>query len=114
MLAKEYADLTPLLVQWFDYDDNSKKYHIREDRRDFKSHIPLELRVRYFIVSYLKRLDHRNEYPTFDDVVLNIMPLLKNGVTPERQTIQNVLERVAERTGKDRWRLIKTGQAELF
>lgn len=113
VLAKEYADLTPLLIQSFDYEEKTKKYHIREDRR-FKSHIPLDLRVRYFIVSYLKRLEHRNEHPTLDDVVLNIMPLLKNGVTPERQTIHNVLERVAERIGKDRWRLIKTGQGELF
>jgi hypothetical protein len=113
VLAKEYADLTPLLVQWFDYDEKSKQYHIRPDRK-FRSHIPLDLRVRYFIVSYLKRLEHRNENPTFDDVVLNIMPLLKNGITPERQTIQNVLDRVAERTGRDRWRLIQTGQGELF
>jgi 16S rRNA G966 N2-methylase RsmD len=113
VLAKEYADLTPLLAQWFDFDEKTRKYNIREDRR-FKSHIPLELRVRYFIVSYLTRLEHRNEHPTFDDVVLNIMPLLKNGVTPERQTIYSVLERVAQRAGKDRWRLVRTGQAELF
>jgi hypothetical protein len=113
VLAKEYGDLTPVLVQWFDYDDKTKRYNIREDRK-FKSRIPIELRVRYFIVSYLKRLEHLHESPTFDDVVLNIMPLLKNGITPERQTIQNVLERIAERTGKDRWRLIKTGQGELF
>src|SRR5690348_15865258 len=78
VLAKEYADLTPLLIQSFDYEEKTKKYHIREDRR-FKAHIPLDLRVRYYIVSYLKRLEHRNEHPTFDDVVLNIMPLLKNG-----------------------------------
>jgi hypothetical protein len=113
VLAKEYSDLTPLLAQFFEYDERTKRYSLREDRR-FKSHIPLDLRVRYFIVSYLKRLEHRSEYPTFDDVVLNIMPLLKNGVTPERQTIQNVLERVAERTGRDQWRLVKTGQGELF
>ena len=113
VLAKEYADLTPLLSQSFDYDEKAKKYHIRADRK-FKSHIPLYLRVQYFVISYLKRLEHRNENPTFDDVVLNIMPLLRNGITPERQTIQNVLERVGERVGRDQWRLRKTGQAELF
>jgi adenine-specific DNA methylase len=113
VLAKEYADLTPLLMQQFDYDEQTKKYNICADRR-FKSHIPLEMRVRYFIVSYLRRLELRGEHPTFDDVVLNIMPLLKNGVTPERQTIRSVLERVADHVGKDRWRLIRTGQGELF
>jgi hypothetical protein len=42
------------------------------------------------------------------------MPLLKNGVTPEHQTILNVLEAVGERVGADSWRLNKTGQQELF
>jgi len=113
VLAREYADLTPLLTQSFDYDDGTMNYHIRPDRK-FKSRIPIELRVRYFIVSCLKRLEHQREHPTFDDVVLNIMPLLKNGVTPERQTIQNVLERIADRVGKDRWQLKKAGQGDLF
>lgn len=86
---------------------------MRDDRK-FKSHIPLELRVRYFIVSYLRRLEHRSEHPTFDEVVLHVMPLLKNGITPERQTILNVLKQVSEHIGKDRWRLMKSGQGELF
>jgi DNA modification methylase len=113
VLAKEYSDLTPLLVQSFDYDEKTKKYDIRPERK-FKSHIPLELRVRYFVVSYLTRLEHRKEHPTFDDVVLNIMPLLRNGVTPEMQTILSVLERVGERVDEGRWRLRRTGQVELF
>lgn len=113
VLAKEYADLTPLLMQSFNYDGDARRYHMRDDRK-FKSHIPLELRVRYFIVSYLRRLEHRNEYPTFDEVVLHVMPLLKNGITPERQTILNVLKQVSEHIGKDRWRLMKTGQGDLF
>jgi hypothetical protein len=98
ILAKEYADLTPLLMQSFDFDT---------------THIPLELRVRYFVVSYLKRMEHRNRNPRFDDIILNIMPLLKNGITPEQQTILNVLESVAERAGTDGWRLAKGGQQDF-
>ena len=49
-------------------------------------------------------------YPTFDEMVLNIMPLLKNGDTPEHQTILNVLETIAERYLHDRWRLRKSCQ----
>lgn len=112
ILAKEYDDLTPLLVQSFEFDDKTKTYNLRKNKK-FKTYIPLELRVRYFLVSYLKRLDHRHEYPTFDDIILNIMPLLKNGITPEHQTILNVLESVAERVGTDRWRLVKRAQQEL-
>ncbi len=113
ILAKEYADLTPLLVESFEFDEKTKTYNLRKNRK-FKTHIPLELRVRYFVVSYLKRMEHLNRNPNFDDIILNIMPLLKNGITPEHQTILNVLESIAERVGSDRWRLSKSGQQELF
>jgi 16S rRNA G966 N2-methylase RsmD len=113
ILAKEYADLTPLLVDAFEFDAKTKTYNLRKNKK-FKTHIPLELRVRYFVVSYLKRMEHLMHNPTFDDIILNIMPLLKNGVTPEHQTILNVLEAVGERVGADSWRLNKTGQQELF
>jgi 16S rRNA G966 N2-methylase RsmD len=112
ILAKEYADLTPLLMESFEFDDKTKTYNLRKNKK-FKTHIPLELRVRYFVVSYLKRMEHLKRNPTFDEIVLNIMPLLKNGVTPEHQTILNVLESVAEHIGADRWRLTKSGQQEL-
>lgn len=112
ILAKAYADLTPLLLETFDFDDKSKTFNLRKNRK-FKSHIPLELRVRYFVVSFLKRMEHTNKNPTFDEIILNVMPLLKNGVTPEHQTILNVLESVAERMGADRWRLTTRGQQDL-
>ncbi|HEV2380840.1 MAG TPA: DNA methyltransferase [Terriglobia bacterium] len=113
ILAKEYADLTPLLMEAFEFDDKTKTFNLRKNKK-FKTHIPLELRVRYFVVSFLKRMEHTNKNPTFDDIVLNIMPLLKNGMTPEHQTILNVLESIAERVGADRWRLTKAGQQELL
>jgi 16S rRNA G966 N2-methylase RsmD len=112
ILAKEYADLTPLLMQLFDFDDRTKTFNLLKNRK-FKTHIPLELRVRYFVVSYLKRMEHLNKNPHFDEIILNIMPLLKNGITPEQQTILTVLEIVAERVGTDGWRLAKGGQQEF-
>jgi len=52
-------------------------------------------------------------HPSFDDIVWSIMPLLKNGVTPEQQTILSVLETVAERDRNGRWRLMRTGQGDF-
>lgn len=57
---------------------------------------------------------HQKHYPTFDDIVLNIMPLLKNGLTPENQTILSVLEKIAIRIGHDRWKLKSEDQVDLF
>jgi len=51
---------------------------------------------------------------SFDEFVLYILPLLKNGTTPENQTILNVLEDIGEHIGHDKWRLRKGGQQRLF
>ena len=113
ILAREYTDLTPLLMEAFAFDAKTETYNLRKNTT-FKTHVPLELRVRYFVISYMKRMEHTRHNPSFDDIVLNIMPLLKNGVTPEHQTILNVLEKIAERVGADQWRLQKGGQQELL
>jgi hypothetical protein len=41
------------------------------------------------------------------------LPLLKNGITPEHQTVLTVLEDIGEKTGKDSWRL-KRKELTLF
>ena len=55
-----------------------------------------------------------NIFPTFDDIVFNILPLLKNGITPENQTILNVLEDIAEHIGDNKWKIKETGQMKMF
>ena len=49
-----------------------------------------------------------------DEIVLHILPLLKNGITPEQQTILNVLEDIAEPVGSQHWQLKQDGQMRLF
>jgi hypothetical protein len=62
----------------------------------------------------LRRLARESTHPHFDDIVLEIMPLLQNGVTPDNQTILSVLEEIADRVGEDRWKLRELGQGKLF
>jgi hypothetical protein len=52
--------------------------------------------------------------PTFDEIIYQIIPLLKNGTTPENQTVLGVLEDIGERAGNDSWVLKKDGQLKLF
>ncbi|MFK5970289.1 MAG: hypothetical protein QM487_09255 [Candidatus Marithrix sp.] len=112
LLKKEYSDLTPLLMETFDYNDESEKFTIRKDTK-FKTSIDERLRIRYYLISLLRRSELEKNYPTFDEIVLHIMPLLKNGTTPENQTILNVLEDIAIRIEKDNWKLQSEGQGEL-
>jgi 16S rRNA G966 N2-methylase RsmD len=113
ILSKEYSDLTPILTANFDYDFNSQKYFIRENKK-FRTHIPLELRIKYYLISLLNRREREKQLPTFDEICWEIIPLLKNGITPENQDILRVLEDIAERTEDDRWKIKTSGQDTLF
>jgi len=113
ILGSEYKDISPFLNDNFDFSEDTNKYYIPENRK-FKSLIDVSLRVKYYVLSYLRRMDRQNYNPTFNEIILNIMPLLKNGITPEKQTILNVLEQIAIRTYEGRWKLIDTPQLSLF
>jgi hypothetical protein len=106
LLKKEYTDLTPILLDRFDYDQGTEKYSIKKNTK-FQTHIDIRLRIKYYLISFLRRMERENKNPSFDDIVFAILPLLKNGVTPEHQTILTVLEDIGEKTGMDSWRLKK-------
>lgn len=113
LLKKEYSDLTPLLLQYFDYDDETDIFTIKKDSK-FTTQIDIRLRIRYYLISYLRRIEREGKFPHFDDIVLSILPLLKNGTTPVNQTILGVLEDIADKVSSDCWKLKKEGQVELF
>jgi len=113
LLKKEYSDLTPFLLESFEYDSETELFTIRQNQK-FKTHLDVNLRVRYYLISFLRRNELEGKNPSFDDIILHIIPLLKNGTTPENQTILNVLENIADRIGTDSWRLKKEGQLGIF
>jgi hypothetical protein len=112
LLKKEYTDLSPLLLDKFDYNGKTEKYTIKKDTR-FQTLIDVKLRIKYYLISFLRRMERENKTPAFNDVVFAILPLLKNGVTPEHQTILSVLEDIAEKVGEDGWKLKQKGQGEF-
>jgi len=113
LLKKQYTDLTPLLLNSFVYDSEKEIYTLKHDTK-FRTKIDIRLRIKYYLLSYLRRMEMQNKTPHFDEIVLYIIPLLKNGITPEHQTILTVLEDIAERTGSDCWHLKSEVQLKLF
>lgn len=112
-LSEMFNDLTTFINQNFDYDNSSGKYHIRQGEK-FKSQIDIKVRAKYFILSFLRGAERRNEKSTFDDICLEVIPLLKNGITPDEEYIKDILEEVAipnKTTGE--WKL-KTDDPKLF
>ena len=112
LLSRKYDDLSPLLEAYFDLDDETQKYHLPQNKK-FKSAIPVDLRLRYFLLSYLKRQHQNGINPEFSHIVQAIMPLLKNGITPKDQTILNVLRVWAWETPTGHWRLKDDGQMRM-
>jgi 16S rRNA G966 N2-methylase RsmD len=113
LLRQEYTDLTALLKSNFDYDETTETYTLRKDTR-FTSHLDVRLRIKYYMTAYLLRTEREGKTPNFDEIVLHILPLLKNGATPENQTILSVLESIGERINNEGWRLKKEMQTSLF
>ncbi|MBN1408631.1 MAG: hypothetical protein JW956_12610 [Calditrichaceae bacterium] len=113
LLKKEYTDLTPLLLEYFDYDEESELYPIKKNTK-FKTYVDIKLRIKYYLLSYLRRMEREKKTPHFDEIIFYILSLLKNGITPEHQTILGVLEDIAEHAGYDCWRLKRSGQRTLF
>ena len=113
LLKHEYSDLTPFLLDSFDYNEDTQVFTIKKNLK-FKTKIDLNLRIRYYLISYLRRMELEKKHAEFDDIVLYIMPLLRNGITPENQTILNVLEDIAYRVGHDEWKLKTNEEAGLF
>ena len=114
LLKKEYTDITPVLRNNFDYDATTQKFQIRKNKA-FSTHIDVNVRIKYFLKSFLIRMEKEKEKVTFEDIIFNVMPLLKNGTTPENQTVLKVLEDIGQRVGNNYWTLKKKDpQLSLF
>jgi 16S rRNA G966 N2-methylase RsmD len=113
LLKKEYSDLNPLLNELFDYSESTQRFMIRPNTK-FRTHVDLNLRIRYYLISYLRRMEIEKRVSTFDEIIFHIIPLLKNGVTPERQTVSNILESIGQRVGQSGWELKRDGQTSMF
>jgi len=112
LLKKQYCDLNPLLQQVFDYDYETKKWHLKKNK-PFRGNVDVNMRIEYYLKSYLNRMERENKPADTDGIILHLMPLLKNGKTPEKQTILSVLKDIGEPYGDGCWRL-KLETPQLF
>ncbi|MDR0785040.1 MAG: type I restriction enzyme HsdR N-terminal domain-containing protein [Treponema sp.] len=107
LLKKHYSDLTPILMDRFDYNPDTERFNIKKNK-PFITSVDEKLRIKYFLTSFLLA----NGATDFDKIVYEIMPLLKNGRTPENQTILSVLEDIGAKTDGG-WKLKPKEQGVL-
>lgn len=111
-VRKEITDITPLLKDEFDFNEADGQWHIRPNTK-LGSFIPLNDRIRFYVIDYLKSRERGGEKATFDDIIYNVMPMLINGEQPTDETILQVLEKVAHHVNEKYWVLGRAdGQLE--
>ena len=96
------ADITSLLEQEFEFSTLDNSWHIKPNT-SIGTFIPLHERIRFYVCDYLVKCERLGRQATLEDVVFNIMPNLVNGEQPTKQTILEVLEKVAYSPDDKHW-----------
>ena len=113
------ADMTiiPYLTQNLDYDEASSKYHVRDIDPHRHFEIPLEVRTEYFLKNYFNKCKTQKRPCFFDDICLEVIPKLSNGIAPDSQYIKDILNKIAivnKDTGEWHLKSKKGMQGNLF
>ena len=108
----EIKDMKFFVVQHFEYDEESKKYHCVEAQ---EPSIPLDKKTKYFLINYFNKCKKEGKPALFSDICYEVIPKLINGITPDNRYIKDILQEIAvvadNKTGE--WKL-KTKNPSLF
>ena len=112
-LMSKFENVLLLINERFDYDSETKLYHIRDSAKILNYGIPIEERAKYYILGELKKAERDNKGINLDSL-LKIIPLLKNGVQANKKLVRDVLSELAiENKETGEWKL-KTKEPKLF
>ena len=106
-MKKQLDDITPILNEEFIFSELDHLWKIKPNTK-IGCFIPLEDRIRFYLIDYLQFLERQEKSATFDQIILNVMPNLINGTTPANQTILNVLEKIAYSPDGKHWQFGKS------
>ena len=111
-LMGKFADVIALINERFDYDEDTKLYHIRDEASILNYGISIDERARYYILGELTKAQRENRGLDFDSLCLYIIPLLKNGVQANNKMIREILNELAYE--KDELWYLKSKELSLF
>lgn len=112
-LKDKISDFTPLLADKFDFDAKIGKWSIIPNTK-LGGFVPIDLRIRFYIESYLNQCRRKGIKATLEMIWANIIPLLKNGDQPSDQKLITELNKIAEPYEGKYYRIRKELQRELF
>ena len=112
-LKETISDITPLVADKFDFNARTGRWQLQPDTK-LGSYIPIDLRIKFYIESFLNQCGRLGQKATFDMIWADLMPKLKNGPQPQHQKILNELGKIAEPYNGLYWRLQPDFQGEIF
>ncbi|MCX6639095.1 MAG: DNA methyltransferase [bacterium] len=113
VLQRHISDITPMLGDKFDFNSRTGKWLIQKNTK-LGSFIPLELRIRFYIESFLADCKRLGKKATLEDIWADVIPKLKNGDQPTEQVLTEELRKIAEPYNGQFWRPQKNDQFEMF
>jgi DNA modification methylase len=93
-VSEKMQDITPLLRETFVYDDDSKLWNVVPGTK-LGCHIPLDLRIKFYVTDYLNSAARIGEKATIDRIVMKVLPKLKNGEQPTKQRLMSEIKKIA-------------------
>ncbi len=94
-VSGKIGDITPILSQEFIYDPSGETWHVKPGRK-LGSHIPLERRIRFYVTDFLNQCARLGSNATIDEIVMTVLPKLKNGTQPTKQRILDEVRKIAD------------------
>lgn len=111
-VSSEIEDITELLKEAFEYDRKDGTWKINQKTK-IGSHIPLESRIKFYLMDCLNRAKLEKKPLTIDDIVMEVLPFLRNGITPKNQDIITELKKIAYSRNKMHWELLPDLQTQF-
>jgi DNA modification methylase len=87
--SKSMGDILAMLEQEYEQGEDNL-WHLKTGHK-LGNFIGPRVRIRYYVISYLRRAGKAN----FDNIVTTVLPLLMNGHQPSKEDIADVLKEIA-------------------
>lgn len=111
-VTEKVSDFGEILKEYFDYDTDLNAWKIKAKTK-LGSHIPLDKRIQFYLKSAFNKAKRLNQQLTIDELVPEVMPFLRNGLTPRNQDILSELEKIAYSPDGIHWELNTGTQLSL-
>jgi len=112
-VSNEIDDVTEILRESFDYNKKDQIWTVKKKAK-LGCHIPLEARMKFYLLSALNKARAENRKITIDEIIMEVMPFLRNGITPSNQDIISELKKIAHSVDGIHWQIRMSDQLSLL